>query len=72
MTSSTKQTRRFTRRNLAKLVLAGAVFVPATWIAALRLKDNPLPEIKRSKLKLEGGWVLDDGDGFGNNSGNTQ
>lgn len=55
MVKPEKPAKRFTRRTLAKLMMAGAVFAPATWIAALRLKDNPLPAVAQPGLRIEGG-----------------
>lgn len=51
-----------TRRNLLKIVLAGIFLVPVGRVAALKLKDNPLPPVNEPDLKLANGWLLDAGD----------
>ena len=62
MTDQIKSPNKITRRKLAKLAIAGTVIGPATWGVALKLKDNPLPEISEPNLIFEGGWVLDNDD----------
>lgn len=62
MTEQIKPHLKVTRRKLAKLAIAVIVITPAAGVVALKLKDNPLREVKKPHLKLEGGWVLDVGD----------
>lgn len=64
MTDQNEPAKRITRRKLAKLAIAGTVIGPATWGVALKLKDNPLPEVAEPHLKIEGGWILDIDDIF--------